>query len=273
MSFLSVILDHKRAEVRRCKQTHAIEAMRPLDLPVRDFESALRKRGVSIIAEIKRKSPSRGFIAEHANTADVASSYLRGGAAALSVLTDQRFFGAATEDLAVAKRATSLPVLRKDFIIDAYQIHQSVHLGADAMLLIVAVLSDAQLEAFIRLAGEVGLQTLVEVHSEHELERALAGGAAIIGVNSRDLATFTVDPNVCLRLRPYIPAHCVAVAESGIRTPEDVIRLADAGYDAILVGEALMEAADPARRLEQLTGRGLKIEESNRSATTYKGRP
>ncbi|MCH7838878.1 MAG: indole-3-glycerol phosphate synthase TrpC [Planctomycetes bacterium] len=257
MSFLSAILDHKRAEVQRCRESVPIEAMPSPVLPARDFAAALGKPGVSVIAEIKRKSPSRGFMAEHADAAKIASSYDRGGAAAISVLTDQHFFGAASDDLITAKRATSLPILRKDFIIDPYQIHQSVHMGADAVLLIVAVLNDSRLSEFIRLAGELGLQTLVEVHTEQELEQAIAADAPIIGVNSRDLTTFAIDPKVCQRLRPFIPADRLAVAESGIQSQEDVSRLADAGYDAVLVGRALMEATDPARRLEQLTGRVL----------------
>ncbi|UCC29262.1 MAG: indole-3-glycerol-phosphate synthase, partial [Phycisphaerales bacterium] len=189
MSVLSIILDHKRTEVEARKKRMVVEAMTRPTLPGLDFMAALRRSGISVIAEIKRKSPSRGSISERANVADIAASYRRGGASALSVLTDHRFFGAAADDLAIAKRVASLPVLRKDFIIDPYQIHESIHLGADAVLLIVAALTDGRLQDLTGLAREVGLQVLVEVHSENELERALVGGATIIGVNSRNLAT------------------------------------------------------------------------------------
>lgn len=262
MNVLATILDHKRAEVQAQKQSLTGKLEPPPNLPKLDFLSALREPGVSVIAEIKRKSPSSGSIRQNVDVPAIATSYRRGGAAALSVLTDERFFGAARNDLTDAKSAASLPVLRKDFIIDAYQIHESIHLGADAVLLIVAVLTDSQLEEFVGLAHELGLQALVEAHSESELERAIHCGATIIGVNSRDLTTMKVYLDVCTGLRRHIPANCVAVAESGVRSRDDFLRLADAGYDAILIGEALMAAADPTRRLRELTGRPSRLQEA-----------
>lgn len=252
MNSLAAILEHKRAEVRSRKEEVPIEALPPSKFPTFDFVSALRKPCISVIAEIKRRSPSRGLIAGDADAAELAANYQRGGASALSVLTDERFFGGKRDDIAAAKRAASLPVLRKDFIIDAYQIHESVCLGADAVLLIAAALSDQKLVEFIELAGEIGLQALVEAHTEYEIQRAVAGGATIIGVNNRDLATMVVDLSVCIKLRKTIPEHCLAVAESGIRSRDDVAQIARAGYDAVLMGEALMESDDPVRRLEDL---------------------
>lgn len=262
MNVLATILDHKRAEVQARKQSLAGKLEPPPNLPKLDFLSALREPGVSVIAEIKRKSPSSGSIRRNVDVPAIATSYRRGGAAALSVLTDKRFFGGKTDDLAKAKTASSLPVLRKDFIIDACQIRESIHLGADAVLLIVAALTDSQLEEFLGFANELGLHALVEAHSESELERAIHCGATIIGINSRDLTTMTVHLDVCTGLRRHIPANCVAVAESGVRSRDDFLRLADAGYDAILIGETLMAAADPTRRLRELMGITSRLQEA-----------
>ncbi len=262
MNVLATILDHKRAEVQARKHSLAGTRESPPNLPRFDFLSALREPGVSVIAEIKRKSPSSGAIRQNVDVPAIAASYRRGGAAALSVLTDEHFFGGTADDLAKAKTASSLPVLRKDFIIDACQIRESIHLGADAVLLIVAALTDSQLEEFVGLANQLGLHALVEAHSESELERAIRCGATIIGVNSRDLTTMTVHLDVCTGLRRHIPSDCVAVAASGIRTRDDFLRLADAGYDALLIGETLMAAADPAQCLRKLTGHRSGLQEA-----------
>jgi len=259
MSVLAAILDHKRAEVEARNRILADKLEPPPNLPRLDFLSALRGPGVSVIAEIKRKSPSGGAIRQNVDVRTIATSYYRGGAAALSVLTDERFFGGTPDDLIRAKTASSLPVLRKDFIIDPRQIQESLHLGADAVLLIVAVLTDSQLQEFIGLANELDLQALVEAHSIDELERAVRCGATIIGVNSRDLTTMTVHLDTCMELRRYIPSDCISVAESGVRSPDDFLRITDAGYDAILIGETLMAATDPALRLEELTGRVCRL--------------
>ncbi|MDP9420273.1 MAG: indole-3-glycerol phosphate synthase TrpC [Actinomycetota bacterium] len=212
----------------------------------RPFAAALRgEEGVAVIAEIKRRSPSRGDLAPRLVAAEVARTYQAGGAAALSVLTDVEFFGGSPADLGQARAACRLPVLRKDFTVDRRDVLDARIMGADAVLLIVAALDDAELRALVALAAEVGLDALVEVHDEVEVDRALAAGATLVGVNQRDLLTFAVDPDRALRLAPLLPSETVRVAESGITGPDDVARLADAGYDAVLVGERLVTSSDP----------------------------
>jgi len=254
MSALAAILEHKRREVNLRKEAHPIDTLSRMDLAAPDFGSALQSPGISAIGEMKRRSPSLGAISEEAQSSEVAQRYRTGGAAALSILTDERFFGGRAEDIASAKRAAGLPALRKDFIVDPYQLHESRHIGADAVLLIVAVLGRRQLGEFIVLARDLGLAVLVETHTEDEVKRAVDSGAAIIGVNNRDLTTMRVDLDTSLRLRLHIPETCLAVAESGIRSRSYVIRLEDAGYDAMLVGGALMVSKHPERRLMQLLG-------------------
>ncbi len=215
--------------------------------PPLPFVPALRGERVRVIAEVKRGSPSRGVFAPAADAAAVAQDYVRGGAAAISVLTDTPFFSGSLDDLtavhAVARPA-GVPVLRKDFILDPYQILEARAFGADAVLLIVAALSPEQLRELLAATWELGLEALVEVHDERELEIALAAGARVIGVNNRDLRTFVVDLAVSERLVPRIPTDRIAVAESGIHSVEDLERLAAAGIDAVLVGESLMRAVD-----------------------------
>ena len=207
---------------------------------------------ITCIAELKRRSPSAGWIHEGASAADVARAYAAAGAAALSVLTDEPFFGGTLEDLEVARVAVGIPVLRKDFIVDAYQLAEARAAGADAALLIVAALGDAQLAALMAVGKLYGLELLVETHDAAEVARAVRAGATIIGVNNRDLSTFSVDRELAARLRPSIPADRVVVAESGIRDAADVARLRAAGVDAMLVGETLMRAPDPAAALRAL---------------------
>jgi indole-3-glycerol phosphate synthase len=214
----------------------------------------LRRKGIAAIAEIKRRSPSKGVLCENLDVAKVVRSYAAGGAAAVSVLTDAAFFGGSDADLQHAQASSGLPVLRKDFTVDEYQIHETRQMGADAILLIARILTDAQLRDYTRLARRLGLAALVEVHDEDELTRAVSCAAEIIGINSRNLDTFEVNLETALRLRKRVPVQCIAVAESGIHTPDDVRRLEDAGYDAILVGEALMRAADPGHKLAELLG-------------------
>ena len=199
----------------------------------------------AVIAEIKRRSPSKGDLAADLDPAALARSYADGGAAALSVLTDLEWFGGSAEDLAAARAACPCPVLRKDFTVSALDVCDARAMGADAVLLIVAALDDAELRSFLALAGDLGLDALVEVHDGAELERALGAGADLVGVNQRDLTTFTVDRALAAELAPLMPAGVVRVAESGIEGPDDVARLAVAGYDAVLVGESLLTAADP----------------------------
>jgi indole-3-glycerol phosphate synthase / phosphoribosylanthranilate isomerase len=219
----------------------------------RPFTQALAQPGrVNVIAEFKRRSPSRGVIREDLHPVNAAQAYEIGGAAALSVLTEEQFFGGSVDDLREARAATFLPTLRKDFIVDPYQVWEAWYAGADAILLIVAALSDAELRALLDVTQQVGLDALVEVHERSELERALASGARLIGVNNRDLRTMQVSLETALELAPLIPNDVVAVAESGIHGPGELRMLREAGYDAFLIGEHLMLAPDPAAALEAL---------------------
>jgi indole-3-glycerol phosphate synthase len=210
--------------------------------------------GLAVIAEIKRRSPSKGDLDPGLDPAQVARDYEAGGAACLSVLTDAPHFAAQAEDLPTARRACALPVLRKDFTVCEADVCDARLMGADAVLLIVAALDDGELARFAALAARVGLDALVEVHDEQELERALAVGATLVGVNQRDLATFEVDPARAERVGRAIPPGVVAVAESGIRDAEDARRLAGAGFDAVLVGESAVRAADRRAAVAALTG-------------------
>jgi len=219
----------------------------------RSLADALARSGqINVIAEHKRRSPSRGAIREDLEPADVARGYEKAGAAALSVLTDEPFFGGRIEHLVAARTATSLPVLRKDFVVDAWQVWEARAASADAVLLIVAALEDDDLGGLITLAGEAGLDALVEVHDRGELDRALAVGARIVGVNNRNLKTLEVSLDTALSLASAIPDDVVAVAESGIRTADDIRRLRESGFAGFLIGERLMSAPDPGAALRSL---------------------
>ncbi len=221
-----------------------------------DFAQALRSASdIACIAEFKRRSPSKGWIHRDADLAAVASAYQRGGAAAMSVLTDTPFFGGTLDDLRLARASTGLPILRKDFIIDVYQVVEARAAGADAVLLIVAALQDSDLRALLAETRRWGMEALVEAHNPEEVARAVGLGANVIGVNHRDLRTFQVDMDLAVRLRALIPPHCLMVAESGIREASDVDRMRRAGINAILVGEMLMQAVDPAQSLRELLAR------------------
>lgn len=214
--------------------------------PVRDFHAALARAGsVSLIAECKRRSPGAGEIRPGLDPARLTSSYERAGAAALSVLTDREYFGGSLADLAVVRGAADLPILRKDFTLDGLQVTEARAGGADAVLLIVRILDDPALKRLLDLTGALGMAALVEVHDAAELERALGVGAAIIGINNRDLATFTTDLGTTVRLLGQLPDDVVVVSESGIRNRDDVQKLGEAGVDAVLVGETLLKADDP----------------------------
>jgi indole-3-glycerol phosphate synthase len=218
----------------------------------RDFKAALRRRQPAIIAEMKKASPSRGVLSHSFDPPGLAREYELGGAAALSVLTDQSFFQGSLGDLRAAREAAALPVLRKDFTVDEYHIIEAAAHGADAVLLIAAIFETAQMRALRELAAQYRMAALVEVHTDAELERALAAGADLIGVNNRDLKTFEVTLETSLRLAAAIPAGVVKVAESGIRSAVDIRRLRDAGFDAFLVGEHLMQSAKPSEALRAL---------------------
>jgi indole-3-glycerol phosphate synthase len=250
---LDQILSHKQTEIEAIRERFADWAP-PAQPPARrDFIGALRAPGVSLIAEFKRRSPSRGDIRADADPIEVARSYEGAGARALSVLTDAHFFGGAMAHLQRARASTGFPVLRKDFIVDRSQVAESASAdGPDCLLLIAAALDVDRLRSLRRLAAECGQRTLVEVHKESELDVALESGAEVIGINNRDLKTFDVSLDTTLALRPRIPRDKLVVSESGIRSADDVRRLADAGVDAILVGEALMAASSPEQRIEEL---------------------
>jgi indole-3-glycerol phosphate synthase len=224
--------------------------------PTRGFRAALvAAEGVAVIAEVKRRSPSKGPLVHDLDPAALAAAYAAGGATGLSVLTDGEFFGGSPEDLAAASAACSVPVLRKDFTVAPADVADARIMGADAVLLIAVALDPGELAELHALAVDLGLDALVEVHDEAELDRALAVGATLVGVNQRDLVTFAVDTERALRLAPRIPAGVVAVAESGITGGDDARRLVDAGYQAVLVGEALVTAPDPAAAVTALRGR------------------
>jgi indole-3-glycerol phosphate synthase len=260
-SYLADILASHRAQARDDRRdpdelaAQAEHATRAGSLPLpRDFAGALRGPGLACIAEVKRRSPSKGDLDPDLQPDLVAKEYVAGGASCLSVLTDVEFFGGSVGDLQAARDASALPVLRKDFTVAEVDVIDARLMGADAVLLIAAALVDDQLASFLARAGALGLAALVEVHDERELDRALSAGARLVGVNQRDLRTFEVDHERACALAARVPSDVVAVAESGIRDAEDSRRLADAGYDAILVGETLVRAGDRAAALRTLIG-------------------
>jgi len=258
-TILDEIVTHKRIDLANQKEQQPlvhVSADARVAAPAMDFTAALRAPGISLIAEIKRASPSSGELRGDLQPADLAQTYIDNGAAACSVLTDTRFFQGQLADLENVRQAVAAPVLRKDFIIDPYQLYEARASGADAILLIVAILDDDALCGLQTLAHDLGMAALVEVHNRQELDRALATHPRIIGVNNRNLHTFEVDLETTESLRPYVPADIVLVTESGIRTPDDVARLRDIGVDAMLVGTALVTAADTATAVRQLVRAG-----------------
>ena len=255
--FLARIAAHKRDEVAQRA------AARPLSVlekalenapPPRDFRAALEGPPPRLIAEIKRVSPAKGALNEGLRPAHLASLYARAGAHALSVLTDERFFHGSDADLQEARAAVALPVLRKDFVVSPYQVYEARTLGADGILLIAALLSTEELAELHALTNALGMAALVEVHAPEEVERALGAGAALVGINNRDLATFAVDLATTTAVRPLLPEDVIVVSESGIATADDVRTVLTAGVRAILVGEALVTAEDPAARIRELLG-------------------
>ena len=256
---LQRILTRKAEEVRERRASvplQALSARASAAPPPRGFRAALQAQldagAAAVIAEVKKASPSKGVMRADFQPAQIARSYQDGGAACLSVLTDVDFFQGADAYLLQARAACALPVLRKDFVIDAYQIHEARALGADCILLIVAALDDAQLADFSALAHALGMDVLVEAHDAEELGRALATPAGLIGINNRNLRTFETALDTTLALRARVPADRLLVTESGIHTPADVARMRSAGVHAFLVGEAFMRAADPGAELRRL---------------------
>jgi len=255
---LERIVAAKRAEVAERRRDRPVPALRERSLydePRRGFGRALATHaGRAIIAEVKRASPSRGVIRADADAATIATHYLRGGAAAISVLTDGPFFGGNLADLEAIRGAVALPILRKDFILDPYQIEESRAFGADAVLVIVAATDTRQRRDLLAAAAALDLDAIVEVHDEAELGAAIEAGATIVGINNRDLRTFRTTLAVSERLLPLVPPSVIAVCESGLRTAADVERLGALGARAFLIGEALIESPDPGRRLRELLG-------------------
>ena len=258
---LDKIVAVKHQEVTAAKKRTSLEAMRAdaeSRVLTRDFVGALRAKIAAgkpaVIAEVKKASPSKGVIRADFIPADIAQSYAEHGAACLSVLTDQQFFQGNIDDLKQARASCQLPVLRKDFMVDAYQIYESRAKGADAILLIAACLSDTQMAEFEAIARSLDMAVLVEVHDQSELERALKLKTPLLGINNRNLKTFEVSLDTTLTLRTLVPKDRVLVTESGIHTRDDVLRMGAAGVNAFLVGEAFMRAPEPGEALEALFG-------------------
>jgi len=249
---LGRIVVRKQEELAASAASRAELEMRAKSHERRDFAAALRSGKPAIISEIKKASPSKGILAEEFDPAKTARQYEAGGASALSVLTDRDFFQGSLADLEAARAAVTLPAIRKDFTIDEYHVVEAAAYGADAILLIAAILDEAQMRGFRELAATYGMASLVEVHDDAELDVAMNSGALIIGVNNRDLRTFDVLLETSHRLGARIPNHVIKVSESGIRDAHDVRALMDAGYDAFLVGEHLMKSADPAAALRSM---------------------
>jgi indole-3-glycerol phosphate synthase len=254
-TILDRIVDARRASIAHRKRVLpevalkiAVEKKTP---PARDFTAALSRDGLNIIAELKKASPSLGIIREDYAPAVLASDLQRAGAAALSILTEEDFFSGSLADLKEARRVVEIPILRKDFIVDPWQVWEARAAGADSFLLIAAVLSDATLGRLLELGRTLGMEALVEVHSSEELDRVIAAGARIIGVNNRDLKNFQVRLETSLELIEKIPEECVAVSESGLRAHDDLSRLRRAGFDAFLIGEHLMKSPDVGGMLRQ----------------------
>jgi indole-3-glycerol phosphate synthase len=248
-----IVAAHREAAAHDARAIEPVLAAARAAPSPRPFTDALRRGPeLAVIAEVKRRSPSKGSLRANLDPAALAKEYAAGGAACLSVLTDEAWFGGSAADLGAARAAVDLPVLRKDFTVAALDVADARVMGADAVLLIVAVLDDAELADLHARASELDLDVLVEVHDEAEVDRALAIGAALIGVNQRDLVTFEVDPDRAARMAARIPAGVVRVAESGVAGADDARLLASAGYDAVLVGEHLVRSSEPAEAVNHL---------------------
>jgi indole-3-glycerol phosphate synthase len=260
MSVLDEIVHGVRIDLAAREAAHPLEDVQAAAAAApepRDPMPAFRGPGVAVIAEVKRRSPSKGALAEIPDPAALASAYAAGGAAAISVLTEERRFGGSLADLHAVRAAVDVPVLRKDFLVSPYQLWEARAAGADLVLLIVAALSDRDLAALHRQAVDLGMTALVEVHDEAEAARATALGARLVGVNARDLRTLEVDPDAFARVAAAFPDGTVKVAESGIGGPDDVARVVAAGADVVLVGEALVRHGDPRSAVAALTAAGL----------------
>jgi len=255
--FLDKIISIKKEEVAHLKQTRPLQELKEViqDLPpVRDFRKAISGKDSTIIAEVKKRSPSKGILREDFDPIKIASIYERNGAAAVSVLTDQEFFSGNKQYLGDIKQNVRLPLLRKDFIIDSYQVYETRSFHGDAVLLIACLLEEKQLREYIHLSESLGLSALVEIHSRKELDKALATGADIIGINNRDLKTFSTDLKTSLDIAPHIPADKIIISESGIHGRRDIEMLMKAGIRAFLIGETLVLSDDISKKLRELLG-------------------
>ena len=259
MDILSQIIAKKRERLAEAKRAVPLEQLRQEALDTvslsrsHAFRNALQNDGINIIAEFKRRSPSKGVIREDADLVSIVRSYEAAGAVAISVLTEQDHFDGSLADLQTVKACVDLPVLRKDFVFDDYQLYESAAAGADAILLIVAALDDRQLESLRRVAEEdLGMDALVEVHDAQEMDRAASSGATLIGVNNRNLRTFEVSVETSLKLAPFAPRSALLVSESGLKDAADLRRLREQGFSGFLIGESLMRAADPEAALRDL---------------------
>jgi len=251
MSILDEIVAHKTYEIRHRRERVPVESFPPRSGKVRDFYGALSRRGLQVIAEVKRKSPSTGEICMDLDPADLARAYQEAGAAAISVLTDEKYFGGRLDHLAAVRAAVDIPVLRKDFIISEYQVHESYYARADVILLIADALRPGQLEELYHLARSLGLDVLVEGYSDEALGRIHRLAPRVAGINSRNLTTMQVDLENMLQRRPLLPEGALHVAESGITSPEELVRVRRAGFDAALIGTALLVEGEPGKTLRR----------------------
>lgn len=252
---LDKIIAQKKEEVEQRKKVAPMPYLQERiahEKPALDLAPALKGDHIRLIAEVKQASPSRGMLIPKLNSVELAQTYAEGGAAAISVLTEADYFMGSIEHLMAIREVVGLPLLRKDFIFDPYQVHESRAYGADALLLIAAILSQGQLEELISLSHSLGLRCLIEVHNEVEMERAVFSKAEIIGINNRDLNTFAVDITTTRRLRRLVPKSKISVSESGIKSRSDMEKLGKWGVDAVLVGEALVTAGDVQAKMKEL---------------------
>ena len=261
MNILAEIIERKQQQLTAAKQAVTLETLRDAARTVRRaaiahaLRDALSSDCINVIAEFKRRSPSKGVIRQAADPVEIAQEYGSAGAAAISVLTEENYFDGSLDDLRAIRSAVRLPLLRKDFIFDEYQLYEAANAGADAVLLIVAALDDAPLSSLREIAEDrLGMNALVEVHDEREMKRAAECGAKLIGVNNRDLRTFEVSLDTSLNLARYAPANAILISESGLKTAADLRRLKEVGYRGFLVGESLMRAKSPRQALAELLG-------------------
>lgn len=253
--FLRSILEHKQNEVALLRKSR--NRFHARDSEPRPFAAALRSSaGISVIAEVKKASPSKGLIRPDFNPTVIAESYEKGGASAVSVLTDSRFFQGSTDFLVAVREHVGIPVLRKDFIIDPLQVEEAATINADALLLIAAALSDGQMAELFEAASENAIEALIEIHAPKELDRVMKLSPRLLGINNRDLTSFEVDIAVTERIAPHVPDDVTLISESGIFNAQDIVRVKKAGVHGVLVGESLMRAEDPSRLIEEFRSAG-----------------